>query len=82
MEKNINTNKPVFLGTAPMWDNTPRRSYKGLEYTKVSSVLFYKHLINIKQNLEKNSSLSFVYINSWNEWGMGQRSLFRAGRVL
>lgn len=64
MKKNINTNKPVFLDTVPMCDNAPRRSYKGLEYTKVSSVLFYKHLINIKQSLEKDSGLSFVYINS------------------
>jgi len=70
MLKKENTSKPVFRGAFPMWDNTPRRSYKGLLYKNTTSEDFYKALINIKQSITSNE-LNFVYINAWNEWGEG-----------
>lgn len=66
-----NINKPVFPGTLPMWDNTPRRKYKGFEYTNSSPKLFAENLKMIKQNLPKDSEIDFVYVNAWNEWGEG-----------
>ena len=66
-----NTDKPVFPGTLPMWDNTPRKKHKGFEYKSTSPDLFYKNLINIKNSVDSNSELNFVYINAWNEWGEG-----------
>ena len=63
------TEKPVFKGVFPMWDNTPRREYKGLIYTNTSSQLF-KNAIN-KIKLDNNIKNNFVYINAWNEWGEG-----------
>jgi hypothetical protein len=65
------TGKPIFPGTIPMWDNTPRRKYKGFEYISTSPDLFYKNLINIKNSLDSNSDINFIYINAWNEWGEG-----------
>lgn len=61
-------NKPVYKGTFPMWDNTPRRSYKGLYYRNASPDLFRHSLEVIKSEIKSDE---FVYINAWNEWGEG-----------
>ena len=61
---------PVFYGTFPMWDNTPRRKYKGLVYKNASPELFKKNLQKLKR-LSERSELDFVYVNAWNEWGEG-----------
>ena len=50
----------------PDWDNTPRRSYKGLVYKGTSPELFEKYLNKLK---EKNTE--YVIVNAWNEWGEG-----------
>lgn len=50
----------------PDWDNTPRRSYKGLVYKGTNPESFKGYL---KKLSEKNTE--FVYINAWNEWGEG-----------
>ncbi|MRH41229.1 glycosyl transferase [Aquibacillus halophilus] len=65
-----NTTKPVFKGAYVMWDNTPRRSYKGLVYKNTSPDLLYETLIKIKSTLD-DDDLNFVYLNAWNEWGEG-----------
>ncbi|RDU21999.1 glycosyltransferase WbsX family protein [Anaerosacchariphilus polymeriproducens] len=61
-------NKPVFKGTYVSWDNTPRRSFKGLYYKNTSPKLFYKSLLDLKRSVGEDE---FVYINAWNEWGEG-----------
>lgn len=66
--ENIKYKKPVYKGTFPMWDNTPRRSYKGLYYKNSSPELFKKSLEVIKRKI---SNEEFVFINAWNEWGEG-----------
>ncbi len=66
-----NIDKPVFPGTIPMWDNTPRRKYKGFEYQNNSPEVFYNNLLDIKNNLDKNNKLGIVFVNAWNEWGEG-----------
>lgn len=63
-----NGNNKVFLGSVPMWDNTPRRGYKGLVYEHCSPELFRKHLEMMNKMLDIDD---FVYINAWNEWGEG-----------
>jgi len=50
----------------PDWDNTPRRSYKGLVYKGASADKFRKAL---RELIDKNPE--FIYINAWNEWGEG-----------
>lgn len=60
----------VLLGTFPMWDNTPRRGNKGLVYEHSSAELFKLHLKKLKEKA-RNSTVDFVYINAWNEWGEG-----------
>ena len=59
-----------FPGLIPDWDNTPRRSYKGLVYTETSPKQFQSVLHTIGQKIE-HKKLNHVYINAWNEWGEG-----------
>ena len=62
------TNKKVFYGIFPEWDNTPRRKYKGLVYNNSSPKLFGKYLGELISRVDKND---FIFINAWNEWGEG-----------
>jgi len=64
------SSKKVFKGIFPMWDNTPRRGYKGLAYINTSPKLFYDALLTLQDQI-KNDELDFLYINAWNEWGEG-----------
>jgi hypothetical protein len=68
MDSSIKCNKPIFRGTFPMWDNTPRRSYKGLYYKNSSCEAFCQSLLTIKKCINQDD---FVFINAWNEWGEG-----------
>lgn len=59
----------VYYGVFPRWDNTPRRSYKGLVYNKMTPELFRKQLETVKSLMDDPDD--FIYINAWNEWGEG-----------
>lgn len=63
-----------YPGLIPDWDNTPRRSHKGLVYKGTSPEKFekaLKALIEKKSSLNKDDESGFIYINAWNEWGEG-----------
>jgi hypothetical protein len=62
------TSKPVYRGAFPMWDNTPRRSYKGMLYKNSTPEVFYDSLRNTEPD---RFELDYIYINAWNEWGEG-----------
>lgn len=64
----IRFERPVYKGTFVSWDNTPRRSYKGIYYKNTSPELFYQSLSEIHHQVGREE---FVYINAWNEWGEG-----------
>lgn len=59
-----------FPGLIARWDNTPRRSYKGLVYTGVSPEKFGKALEVLKKKTEGRRN-DLVFVNAWNEWGEG-----------
>lgn len=59
-----------YPGLIPDWDNTPRRSYKGLVYKGTSPQKFQDALRVLKNKVEGHSN-DFVYVNAWNEWGEG-----------
>lgn len=59
-----------FPGIIPMWDNTPRRDYKGLVYTGTTPKMFENALRILKKKKESHP-VDFVYVNAWNEWGEG-----------
>jgi len=59
-----------FPGLIPDWDNTPRRSYRGLVYKGTNPKAFEKAL-SILKNKKEGHKTDFVYINAWNEWGEG-----------
>ena len=68
-----------YPGLIPDWDNTPRRSFKGLVYKGTSPEKFEKALkiliskVNKSANekTDKTCEDDFIYINAWNEWGEG-----------
>lgn len=62
--------KPIYPGSVPMWDNTPRRAHKGLEYTNCSPERFYQNLVKLKKVVH-DSPIDYIYVNAWNEWGEG-----------
>lgn len=71
IEKSIldySDSKTIYFGTFPMWDNTPRRGYKGLFFKNTSANMFYKSL---KFLYEHANDDSFIIVNAWNEWGEG-----------
>ncbi|MCR4923887.1 MAG: glycoside hydrolase family 99-like domain-containing protein [Lachnospiraceae bacterium] len=59
-----------FPGLIPDWDNTPRRSYKGLAYTNTSPESFEEALRILKKKKDK-APYDLVFVNAWNEWGEG-----------
>lgn len=67
-DRNYDDNE--YPGIIPDWDNTPRRSYKGLMYKGTSPEKFKKSLLILKDKVE-GRNCDFVYVNAWNEWGEG-----------
>ena len=63
-----NTDKKVYPGIFPDWDNTPRRKYKGLVYENSNPKLFGKYLGKLIDQIENDD---YIFINAWNEWGEG-----------
>ncbi len=59
-----------FPGLIPDWDNTPRRSYKGLVYKNTNPARFEQVLRKLKEQV-RGRNADFVLINAWNEWGEG-----------
>ncbi len=59
-----------FPGLIPDWDNTPRRSYKGLIYKGTTPKKFGEVLRVLKKKVHGKQN-DFVFINAWNEWGEG-----------
>lgn len=59
-----------FPGLIPDWDNTPRRSYRGLVYKGTSPEKF-EEALRILKDKKNGHRTDFVYINAWNEWGEG-----------
>lgn len=60
----------VFPGLFADWDNTPRRSYKGLVYEGTSPERFAECLRVLRERV-RGRKVDFVYVNAWNEWGEG-----------
>ena len=54
----------------PDWDNTPRRSYRGLVYKGTNPDYFESALRKLKEKKDAHE-IDFVYVNAWNEWGEG-----------
>lgn len=63
-----NVDQKTYLGAFPQWDNTPRRSFKGIAYTNTNPAFFEEQLKRIDGIRNKGE---FVFINAWNEWGEG-----------
>ena len=58
-----------YPGLIAEWDNTPRRSHKGLIYTGASPDKFGNVLKKLKDRFKDDDR--WVFLNAWNEWGEG-----------
>ena len=63
----------LYRAVIPMWDNTARKSNKGMIFDGATPEL-YKHwlkdiIIETKNN--KNLDDNIIFINAWNEWAEG-----------
>jgi lipopolysaccharide biosynthesis protein len=70
INRNLKSNKKIFMGFFPGWDNTARKGNKGSIIEGSTPEKFKKYLFKLikKANVEKND---FVIINAWNEWAEG-----------
>ncbi|MCR5627496.1 MAG: glycoside hydrolase family 99-like domain-containing protein [Lachnospiraceae bacterium] len=59
-----------YPGIISQWDNTPRRSYKGLVYTGASPEEF-KRMMGVLKKKTAGRKNDYVFLNAWNEWGEG-----------
>lgn len=57
----------------PGWDNTPRRGENGLCHINASPELYGLALESMARytSMALPSSLQYIFINAWNEWGEG-----------
>ncbi len=61
-----------FRSVTPSWDNTPRKSQKGIVALGSSPEVYYNWLKNIINNFNPYSKdENFVFINALNEWAEG-----------
>lgn len=59
-----------YPGLIPDWDNTPRRSYKGLVYKGTDPEKF-ERVLSVLKAKKQGHDVDYIYINAWNEWGEG-----------
>lgn len=64
------TERKVFPGICPMWDNTPRRGHLGFVTLKSTPHVFYEQLVRLSDYVPK-APYNYLYVNAWNEWGEG-----------
>lgn len=67
-ERTFNFDKVIYEGTFNDWDNTARKSYRGMVWKGASPLLFEEHLNKL---INKDNIGEFLFINAWNEWGEG-----------
>lgn len=54
------------------WDNTPRRSNKGIVIVNATPDLFADGLAEIVESMKNRSHQDrFIFVNAWNEWAEG-----------
>lgn len=66
-KQSFKSEKPVYPGIFPAWDNTSRRGHMGYYYANSSAEKFGQNL----RRIIRESHEEFVFINAWNEWGEG-----------
>ena len=63
------TQRTVFPGAMPCWDNTPRRPLDGNVFRDSTPTLFYEWLTHSIARAKRNAEDErIVFINAWNEW--------------
>ena len=71
-KKFISKNFTIFKGSMLEWDDSPLNGNNGTIFEEYSPEKFYmlnKLLFNWTQ--ENNNSMTFAFINAWNEWSKG-----------
>lgn len=66
-DKKIDSAEDICPSIITGWDHTPRSGIKGTVFTKETPKLFGKHV----KDVVYNTTGSFIFIKSWNEWAEG-----------
>lgn len=64
------SNKKIYLGAFPSWDNTARKKRAGLIIKGSDPQKFEKYFMRQYRNSMMIDN-EFIFINAWNEWGEG-----------
>lgn len=71
-KKNYTLQKKVYPAVAPMWDNSPRRDFRGMIFDGSTPELYKQWLKDAMAFVRANDSVeNIVFLNAWNEWGEG-----------
>lgn len=63
-------NEHIYSGAFVDWDNTPRKSTRGLVISGGNPDKFKNYFSKLYEK-SKQSNVPFVFINAWNEWAEG-----------
>ena len=66
--RKYNSNKKIYAGTFPSWDNTARKGKRGWVFFNGSPDTWKKHLGVM---YKREDIGEFIFVNAWNEWGEG-----------
>ena len=64
------SDKEIYLGAFPRWDNSARKGKKGDVYKNTDPEEFEKNMKQLIVMARKNKH-RFIFINAWNEWAEG-----------
>jgi len=60
--------KKLYLGAFVDWDNTARKSFKGVVYKGSTPNKFEKY---VSKQIKRSNKNGYIFINAWNEWAEG-----------
>lgn len=71
-KQNYDLDRKVYPAAAPMWDNTPRRDFRGMIFDGSTPALYKQWLKDATVFARENKNIkNLVFLNAWNEWGEG-----------
>ena len=70
LQRDISINKKIIFSSFADWDNTSRKSERGIIFKGGSSDKFYGYMKKLLHKSHINNN-EFLFINAWNEWSEG-----------
>ena len=71
-KQNYHPRRKAYPAVAPMWDNSPRRDFRGMIFEGSTPELYKQWLKDAMTFAKENDNIeNIVFLNAWNEWGEG-----------